>query len=131
VANTRNEIAERDQPAAEPAKPRLRAIDRWLMPVKMSVQDGHIDDPADCVAHGNTGQAPRNRGERGRCAAHQSFPDQSAGHREQQLIGDRHADDSKYLSEEQQRGAVPNQPRDELAFHYRNLRCTIDAVAMV
>jgi hypothetical protein len=120
VTHAGYEIAEREQPAAESAKPCLRSIDRVLVTLKPGVQDGGIDNSSHDITETDSAETSGNGGGRDRRAAQETLSDERAGDGQQELVGNRQAEDAEYLREEQERRAVANEPGDELAFEHRN-----------
>ena len=121
MADAGDEIAEREQPPAEPPKPVLRAIDGLAMALEFRVQHGGIDHPPHGVAQGDAAQASGDGCGRDRRAAEQALSDESAGNGQQELVGNRQAEDAEYLREEQQRRTVACQPGNQLAFQHTDI----------
>jgi len=117
VADAWDKVAERQQPAAKSSKPVLRALDRLVMAEESCAQLGEANRAADDVAQGDASQTSahgsRERAEWIEAAAGR----ESAGNRQQQFVRDWQAEDAECLREEQQWGAVPYEPANELMIH--------------
>ena len=84
---------------------------------EFAAEDTDAGGPSDDVAEGDAAKTPADARDPCRWTVEQAAKDEGARETQEELVGNRKAEDAEELREEQDEWAVLDQPRCEMALH--------------